>query len=134
MKQLGAGDAQHPSAGHPTGVVRLTPPGSAADRATFFRKGFFAGERWRSARDGNNNKIQRAWITFDVRIGNRELGSHRLLVDYGPYRNVRGRATTVLHWGDLMTKLRANDRTDWWLLIERGTATHQLTIMRDEPS
>jgi hypothetical protein len=133
-KRLGVGDAQRPPQGNPTGVVRLTPPHDRSDRGTFFRRVFFADERWRSARDTNGNRIQIASITVDAEIGGHALGPKAVVVDYGKYRDVRGRATTVLHWGELMEELRATDVTDWYLLVERGPGAYRLLLTPTQPA
>ena len=117
-----------------TGRVRLTPPVGRADRATFFRKVFFAEEKWRSTRDANGNRIELAVVRFDVEIGGQDLGTYELELDYRSYRNVRGRATTDLRLGSLAAELRRIDVTDWFLLIERGTGTHRLVITPTRPA
>lgn len=58
-----------------------------------------------------------------------------LTVVYRRYREERGRATTVLRWGeDLLQELHSRDVTGWYLLIERGTAgTYRLRIIEKQP-
>jgi HKD family nuclease len=134
-KRLGAGDAQHPPAGHPTGNVGLTDVPLGHDRITFFRNVFFAAARWRSTTDGTGRRTELATIAADVEIGRRKLGLYHLVVVFRPYRSRRGRVTTVLRWGEaLLPELRARDLTGWYLLIERGDAgIYRLRVIRNEP-
>jgi hypothetical protein len=133
-KQLGKGEAQRLEEGHLTGVIRLTAPAGRSDRPTFFRRVFFAEEKWRSTRDANGNHIEVAEARFDVELGGRALGRFELRLNYGSYRNVRGRATTVLHLGSLASELLRVDVTGWFLLIERGARVHRLVITPNQPA
>lgn len=132
-KPLGAGDAQRPEVGNPTGNVALThaPPGY--DRTRFFRDVFFGKEEWRRVQvDGKRSEL--AAINVEVEIGADQLGNHKLELVFRQYRMTRGRATTVLRWGDLLEDLRAREITDWYLLIERGDAgSYRLRITPTEP-
>jgi len=118
-KQIGAGDAQHPLVGNPTGNVALTDIPEGYDRATFFRKIFFGAERWRRVEE-TGKRTELATVAADIEIGADWLGRYDLTVVYRPYRSTRGRATTVLRWEAVLPELRARDVTDWYLLIERG--------------
>ena len=133
-KELGKGEAQRLDQGHLTGVIRLTPPTGRTDRPTFFRRVFFAEEKWRSARDANGNRIDVAAVQFEVELGGRSLGRYELRLDYGGYRDVRGRATTLLHLGSLAAELLRVDVTGWFLLVERGAGAHRLVITPNRPA
>ncbi len=63
-KPLGAGDAQRPAVGNPTGNVALTHVPQGHDRETFFRRIFFRAERWRRSRDARGF---RNWRTSRLR-------------------------------------------------------------------
>lgn len=119
-KPLGAGDAQHPRYGKPTGNVALTHVPRDQDRITYFRKVFFGAERWRSEyQSGKRSEL--ATINAEIEIDADRLGRHAITLVYRPYRRERGRATTVLRWGEsLLEELRNRDVTGWHLLIERA--------------
>jgi HKD family nuclease len=134
-KQLGAGDAQRPPAGHRTGNITLTgvPPGQ--DRETFFRNVFFGGERWRSSGAGAKC-TDSVTISAQVLIGNRDLGARQLTIIYRSYRAEHGRATTVLRWGeDLRAELTKRDLTGWFVLLERAEiGAYRLCLTRAKPA
>lgn len=134
-KQLGAGDAQHPLAGNPTGNVALTDIPRDQDRATFFRNSFFAAETWRR-KDEGGRRTEMVTIDALIEIGPDSLGRQRLTVVYRPYRRQRGRATTVLRWGEtLLEELRRRDVTGWYLLIDRANVgNYRLRITPQEPA
>lgn len=132
-KQLGSGDAQRSPEGNLTGVVRLTPPREVADRSRFFRRVFFRDEHWRVRRDLHGNRLEVARLKVSARIDRRDLGEAEIEIDYGAYRNVRGRATTVMHWGELMPEVLKQDVTGYYLLIERSRDAYQLTLSPNEP-
>lgn len=134
-KRLEAGDAQRPPTGNPTGNVALVPVPADQDRETFFRRVFFGAEAWRSEVSGGR-RTEFAEIDADVSIGNRQLGHHRLTIMYRSYRRTRGRATTVLRWGDvLLGELHVRDVTGWYLLIERADLrTYRLRIIKQRPA
>ncbi len=132
-KRLGQGDAQRPPRGKRTGVIRLTPPRHVADRNRFFRSVFFKDAHWRRRRDANENWLQVAAIEVDAWFDGTELGSKQLTVDYGPHRNKRGRATTVLHWEDLLPLAHEHDLKDKFVIIERGPGAYRLRIESTEP-
>jgi hypothetical protein len=133
-KPLGAGDAQHPEVGNPTGNVALTntPPGQ--DRTRFFREVFFGKEDWRRVTvDGKRSEL--ATITAAVEFADEQLGTYSFELVFRQYRMSRGRATTVLRWGDLLEELKRRDVTDWYLLIERGDAgMYRLRFTPTEPA
>jgi HKD family nuclease len=133
-KPLGAGDAQHPLVGHPTGNVALTHTPTGHDRETFFRDVFFGAERWHGTTDVEGRQTELATITAEVEIGGEELGSYELTVVFRRYRGRRGRATTVLRWGAVLPELRARNLTGWHLLIERGdVGAYRVRFMPQEP-
>lgn len=119
-KQLGAGDAQHPLVGNPTGNVALTHIPAGQDRITFFREVFFGAEQWRRTIDVDGQQTELATIAAEVEVGRERLGRYELTVVFRSYRSRRGRATTVLRWETLLPELQARNVTDWYLLIERG--------------
>lgn len=133
-KRLGAGEAQHLPLGNTTGNVALTNVPRSQDRATFFRKIFFGAESWRRKTEGGKTS-EFATISAEVEIGGEFLGVHRLTVVYRLYRRDRGRATTVLRWGEsLLEELRARDVTGWHLLLERADAgLYRLRVTPDKP-
>jgi len=133
-KPLGTADAQQLAYGHPTGYVELTHVPRDQDAATFFRTVFFAGERWRRG-SGPGKATETATIEADVEIDGHRLGSHRLVVAYRPHRRERGRATTVLRWGDaLLAELRRRDVSGRYILIERADlGAYRIQITPDEP-
>lgn len=133
-KQLNSSDAQRPPAGHPTFVVRLTPPNNATDRPRFFRRSFFADETWRRTQDTNGNRLYLAEIEVEASIDGKSLGQKKVTVDYGPHRNEKGRATTVLHWGDLLPAVMEKNVTGHYLLIERAPGSYRLTISAKKPA
>lgn len=134
-KALSDGDAQRPLAGNPTGNVTLVgvPPGY--DRIAYFRKVFFGGERWRADVE-RGKQSEFATIRAEVEIEGESLGWHDLTVVYREYRKVRGRATTVLRWGDrLLVELQARDLRNRYLLIERADVrTYRLRVLKREPA
>lgn len=133
-KRLGAGDAQRPPSGNQTGNVTLTDVPYEQDRATFFRRVFFGAESW-SRRVEGGKTTELATIAAEVAIGGDELGSQDLTVVYRPYRAARGRATTVLRWGEtILGELRTRDVTGWYLLIERADiGTYRVRVTPQEP-
>jgi hypothetical protein len=133
-KQLNSSDAQRPPAGHPTFVVRLTAPTNAPDRPRFFRRSFFADETWRRTQDTNGNQLYLAEIEVEASIDGKSLGQKKVTVDYGPHRNEKGRATTVLHWGDLLPAVMKKNVTGRYLLIERAHGSYSLTISTKKPT
>lgn len=134
-KQLNATDVQRPPAGHSVGVVRMTrPPGLRIDPSTFFRRDFFAHERWQPHHDNRRNPLEVAEVAFEAYLEDRALGVKRLRVDYGEHRAARSRTTTVLHWDDLAHIVRRRDLESWFLLIEKGAGeVHRLTLTRRQP-
>jgi len=134
-KRLGAGDAQHLPAGHATGYAELTHVPADQDRATFFRKVFFGAEAWRSSLRGGR-RAELADIQAEVAIGDVDLGRHTMTIAHRPYRKARGRATTVLRWGETLRKeLHDRDVTGWYLLIERADVrTYRLRITPHQPA
>lgn len=134
-KQLLAGEAQRPPDGHHTNLVRLTGvPRDVKNRAMYFRRVFFGAEQWRRQRDGNGNWLEVATISAQVRIGAKSLGTKEIEIVYGKHRDVRGRATTVLRWGDLLEEVLSQDLTDQYLLIERGRGSYTLTVTPEKPA
>ena len=134
-KRLGAGDAQHPPIGHPTGNVALTDVPEGYDRATFFRQLFFAAEDWEVTVRSRDRRTEVATILADVEIGGSDLGRHDLTLVFRPYRSRRGRATTVMRWEALMSELRARNVGGWFLLIERGDdRAYRVRITPDQPA
>jgi hypothetical protein len=132
-KRLGPGDAQRPPRGHRTRAVRLIPPREAADRPRYFRRVFFGNETWTRERDSEGNLLHVASIEVDCWIDGESLGVRSLRFDYGAHRNVRGRATTLLRWGDLLPVVLERDLTDMFLSIERGPGAYRLNVTRTEP-
>lgn len=133
-KPMEAGDAQHPRVGHPTGNVALTRVPLGQDRVSYFRKVFFAEETWYRTVDGDRvTEIARA--RFRVAIDDRDMGEHQLEIVWRTYRQTRGRATTVLRWGDqLMKVMRRRDLSGSYLLIEKGSGgLHRLRVLKTEP-
>jgi hypothetical protein len=134
-KQLQRGDAQQLRVGHTTGNVALTHIPQGQDQGMFFRRVFFGAERWRRMPDENGRQTELATIVADVEIGTEDLGRHELTVVFRPYRRARGRATTVLRWGTLLSELHSRDVTDWYLLIERGdVGAYRLRLTPDQPA
>jgi hypothetical protein len=134
-KRLGAGDAVRSPRGHPMGVVRLTPPPDAPDRARYFRQSFFAQEKWRrKVIDGK--PTYEATIEADVIIGGRSLGRRRLRVNEAAHRNdpPRGRATTNLYWGDLTDTVRTRNVVGWYVILERGAGAYRLIVTPHAPA
>ena len=133
-KPLGAADAQQLQHGHPTGYVELTHVPRDQDPATFFRTVFFAGERWLQG-SGPGPPTQTATIEADVEMDGHRLGGHRLVVAYRPHRRARGRATTVLRWGEaLLAELRRRNASGGYILIERADlGAYRIRITPDEP-
>jgi hypothetical protein len=134
-KRLEAGDAQHPPTGHRTGNVALTNVPPDQDRKTFFRRVFFGAETWhREIHGGKRSELTH--IDVEVSIGRRNLGQHRLTVVYRAYRAERGRATTILRWGDqLLAELERRELTGWYLLIERADLqTYRLRVIKQTPA
>jgi hypothetical protein len=134
-KQLGAGDAQRPQTGHPTGNITLTQVPRGQDREKFFRTVFFGGERWRRSGVGRM-RTESIMIDTHILIGRRDLGQQLLTVIYRPYRGEHGRATTVLRWGEsLLKELHEHDVAGWYLLIERADMrTYRLSITPNQPA
>jgi HKD family nuclease len=133
-KKLGVGDAQRSPMGNLTHVVRFTGvPANIKNRARFFRGVFFKDEQWHARRDSVGNRIEVANINVWASISGRDLGLKEVKIDYGAYRDERGRATTVLHWGDLMPDVLDSDLTGHYLLIERGPGAYSLSVSAKQP-
>lgn len=134
-KPLGAGDAQHPLAGNATGNAALTHVPADQDRATFFRNVLFGAETWRRNVTGGK-RTELADVEAEVTIGDAELGRHIVTIVYRPYRQARGRATTVLRWGEtLLRELHACNVSGWYLLIERADVrAYRLRITPQRPA
>ncbi len=134
-KQLGPGDAQHPPHGHPTHVVRLTDvPQGIEDRARYFRLVFFRDEKWQERQDSEGNDIEVAAVKVRASIDGKDLGEREVEINYGEHRDVRGRATTVLHWGELLPEVLNHDLTNHYILIERGQGSYALSVTAKRPA
>jgi PLD-like domain len=131
-KVLPRGDAQQQqSAGtNPTGNVRLTQAGHEINWRNWFRRTLFATASWQSALDTKGNEIERTAIPFEVTIAGVNLGSVELDVTHAPHREAgQANHTTVLHWGSLMSAMRAADYTGFTLTLERmSDGTYRLDV------
>jgi hypothetical protein len=133
-KRLGRGDAQRPPQGNLTHLVRLTDvPEGVGNRARYFRSVFFRTEIWERRRDSEGNRLEVATVKVKASIAGKDVGEREIEIDYGKHRDDRGRATTVLHWGELLPEVLAQDLTGHFLLIERGQGSYVLSITPEKP-
>lgn len=131
-KVLPRGDAQQQQSPgtNPTGNVRLTQAGHEINWRNWFRRTLFATASWHSALDTKGNEIERTAIPFEVTIAGVNLGSVELDVTHAPHREAgQANHTTVLHWGSLMSAMRAADYTGFTLTLERmSDGTYRLDV------
>lgn len=80
------------------------------------------------------NRIEIAEIQADVRIAGKNLGTQTIEIDYGAFRNERGRATTVMHWGKLRPAILASDLRGHFLSIERLQGTYRVSVTHRRPA
>jgi len=135
-KQLPASDAQRPPqlGTNPTGNVRLTQANHPIDWTTFFRDDLFGGAGW-VQEPGTDKEV--ATVEFRVRVDGYDQGVHPLLISHVPHREAgQANHTTVLHWGELIPMLVANDFTGHYLTLERlsdGTCHLDLSLVEPAP-
>jgi hypothetical protein len=134
-KQLPASDAQRPPlpGTNPTGNVRLTQAHHPIDWITFFRDDLFGEAGW-VQEPGTDKEV--ATVEFHVTVDGYDQGIHRLLISYVPHREAgQANHTTVLHWGEMIPMLDANDFTDYYLTLERLTdGIYHLDLSLVEPA
>lgn len=105
------------------------------DRNTYFRNVLFGAERWRpQVQAGRRSEF--ATIGATVEFGTDRLGDHALTVVYRAYRQERGRATTVLRWGEaLLADLEHRDLRNRYLVIERADVrAYRLRVIDRQPA
>lgn len=136
FKKLAASDAQQPPGGgtNVTGVLRLTKSSLKIDQTTYFRKVLFGNASWNGIKV-KGLPAQRADISFDVKVGNKFLGRHRVGVSHAAHREAKQHnVTTVLHWGPLSERLREKSFVGQWVVIDKTSkGKFGLTIQNKRP-
>lgn len=134
-KHLSDADAQRPTHGNPTGLMRLTKSGHDIDATQFFRRDLFANAAWQITRDQNGNRVELADVEFALVVDGRRRRRQVLAIDHSPHRGGRGRATTILHWGLLLAMLRRTDFRGYYAIIEvLPGGAYQLELTRRPPA
>lgn len=130
FKKFTKGDAQHPSIGNHTGNVTLTDIPAGWDRARFFREDFFRAIDWK--RSGERTEIAKLTVLATLPGGNPRTAEVELV--YRSYRAERGRATTVLRWGELLEYVKNGRFDDHFLILTRvAPGQFDLEISPDSP-
>ncbi len=119
FKKMTVSDAQRPTTGSPTGLLRLTKAGFSIEARQWFRDTLFAGT-WTSVVKRNRPHVVRR-VKFHVFIDGGDKGLLEMEVDDAPHREAgQNNITTVIHWGRTMADcFRAANHTGKWVVIER---------------
>lgn len=130
FKVLDGTAAQKPPSAttNPTGNLRLSQEAFSIDHTTYFRAVFFGGLGWTP--HATTAGMEELWLGWDVLVAGDYLGAVNLRVSHQPSRESgQGNVPTVLHWGDLGARLRANNYVGYVVALERGAREKfQLTI------
>ena len=130
FKRMDGTAAQQPPGGNtnPTGNLRLSQEDFSIDHTTYFSRVFFGGLDWRAA--ARTPDMEEVRLSFDTVVAGDYLGAVNLRVSHLPSRiSNQGNVPTVLHWGDLGGRLRANNYVGLFVTLERGCNDEfQLTI------
>lgn len=136
-KKMRASDAQHPPrpTSAVTGNLRLSKAGHPIDWTTYFRQVFFQDANWEAV-NPSDPAYEMCFVEMDVRINGDSLGLTAFRVDYDPRRIAdQGNVPTVLKWGALGSRLRREDHTDEFVVLEKLVdGTYRLTIQPTEPT
>jgi hypothetical protein len=129
-KELDATAAQQPPSPNtnPTGNLRLSQESFSIDHTTYFRDVFFAGLGWTP--HATTVGMEELWLRWEVTVAGDYLGAVNLRVSHLPSRvSGQGNVPTVLHWGDLGARMRANNYIGLTVTLERGARSKfHLTI------
>jgi PLD-like domain len=130
FKRLDNSDAQHPPAAssNPTGNLRLSQERLPLDHKTYFRSVFFGGLDWAPVA-GRPGMVD-LWLPFQTVVVGDYLGAVMLRISHWPKRiEDQGNVPTILHWGDLGARMRANNYVGDYLTLERAAdGTFALTV------
>jgi hypothetical protein len=121
FKRMDGTAAQHPpgARSHPTGNLRLSQEDFSIDHTTYFRRVFFGGLDWRPAT--HVATMEELWVIMETTIAGDYLGSVNLRISHLPSRiSNQGNVPTVLHWGDLGSRMRQNNYVGLYVILERG--------------
>jgi PLD-like domain len=135
-KKMSASDAQHPPrpTSAVTGNLRLSKAGHPIDHKTYFRHDFFEDAHWERA-DPDDPAYEKCFVEMDVEVDGDHLGVMPFRVDYKPGRIAdQNNVPTVLKWGGLGARLRGEDDTDEFVVVERlADGSYRLSIQANEP-
>ena len=136
FKRMKNSDAQQPPGANSraTGNLRLSEEDFPINNETYFVEEFFGGLDWRpNAR--KPNAMEEVWVPMQTVIDGDYLGAVNLRISHQPSRvSNQGNVPTVLHWGDLGARMRANNYVDQYVTLERGEEDNfALTISREPP-
>lgn len=136
FKKMSASDAQHPPqpTSAVTGNLRLSKAGHPIDHKTYFRQIFFGAADWLNA-DPGDPTYERCAVDFDVSIRDEHIGLISFRVDYTPRRVAnQNNVPTVLKWGDLGSKMRAEDHRGEYVVLEMlANRSYRMSIQAREP-
>lgn len=130
FKELDGTAAQQPPSPNtnPTGNLRLSQESFSIDHTTYFRAVFLGGVNWTP--HAGTTGMEEVWLSWDVVIAGDHLGAVDLRVSHYPKRiQGQGNVPTVLHWGNLSARMRANNYVGLTVTLERGARSRfHLTI------
>lgn len=121
FKELDGTAAQQPPSPttNPTGNLRLSQESFSIDHTTYFRDVFFDGLGWTP--HATTTGMEELWLAWEVSVAGDYLGAVDLRVSHQPSRvSGQGNVPTVLHWGNLGARLRANNYVGLVVTLERG--------------
>ena len=135
FKRLDNSDAQHPpgASSNPTGNLRLSQERLPLDHKTYFRSVFFGGLNW--APVAGRPGLEDLWLPFQTVVAGDYLGAVLLRISHWPKRvEDQGNVPTILHWGDLGARMRANSYVGDYVTLERAAdGTFALTVGPQPP-
>ncbi|HEU5269906.1 MAG TPA: phospholipase D family protein [Jatrophihabitans sp.] len=127
--------AQHPPGPNSkrTGNLRLSQGPFAIDHKIYFREVFFAGLDWRP--QAKRQSTEELWVSMQTVITGDYLGDVNIRISHNPGRiSSQGNVPTVLHWGDLAARLRANSCIGLTVTLERGEDDRFALTIADAPT
>lgn len=135
-KKMRGSDAQHPPrpTSAVTGNLRLAKAGHPIDHKIYFRNDFFEDANWEQVNPGDPS-YEMCFVEMDVVVEGDRLGVMPFRIDYKPSRIAdQNNVSTVLKWGGLGTRLRHEDHTNEFVVLEKlSNGTYIMSIQSGEP-
>jgi hypothetical protein len=136
-KTMSRTDAQQPTKGYLVAYLRLTQNRGPLDPDVWFKNVLFAGATWTPGYFGRNS-VEEATAAFQVFDGSSNLGLHQLKLTHDDKRPLNHKhPATWIHWEGLQPYLQGNNREDWYVVVERDSATSPpltLRFVQQKPS